>query len=84
MEFILGLQWGTGLSLGFCVGLVVWMFLKVGVERLLGIPSLLDESRQFSLGTLRALLHRNRLTAETNEIGERIAAVLERKESENG
>ena len=59
MEFISGLQWGTGLSLGICVGLVAWVLLREGLYRLLGIANLLDENRQFNLDTLKALLDRN-------------------------
>lgn len=79
-EFIQASSWGTGLSLGFCVGLVTWMFLKEAVNRLMGVSATRDDSRRFNLLTLDALQERNRLTREeTNTYLERIALALEFK-----
>lgn len=39
-EFLSGLAWGAGISLGLCVGLVVWVFLRELTFRLLGISAL--------------------------------------------
>jgi hypothetical protein len=66
MDFISGLQWGTGLVLAFCGGGVAWLFLKPAVYRLLGITEILSENRQFNRDTLEALMQRNRLTEVTN------------------
>ena len=83
MEFISGLQWGTGLSLGFCVGLVAWVLLREGLNRLLGITCLLDEHREFNRATLEALLSRNRLAVEGSVFLERIAVAIEMFEDDD-
>ena len=76
-EFIQASSWGTGLSLGFCVGLVAWMFLKEAVHWLMGVPAKLDDSRRINLLMLDSLQERNRLTEETNELLERIAVAMD-------
>ena len=78
-EFSQASSWGTGLSLGFVVGLVVWMFAKAAVNRLLGVPAIQADARRYALLTLDALQTRNRLTEETNEYLQRIALALEFK-----
>jgi len=77
MEFISGLLWGTGLSLGICVGLVTWVFLRTAVNWLLGITSKRDAAERLDENYLAALQYRNVLTIETNELLERIAVHLE-------
>ena len=78
MEFISGLMWGTGLSLGICAGLVTWVFLREGVNRLLGVTSYERNTfRQFNKQSLEALSERNRLTCKTNALLERLAIRFE-------
>ena len=83
-EFIQASSWGTGLSLGVCVGLVTWMFLKEAVNRLMGVPAKLDDSRRINLLMLDSLQTRNRLTEETNELLERIAGAIEMFDDDDG
>lgn len=66
MEFISGIMWGAGVSLGLCVGLVTWVFLRQATYWLLGITIDSSEHRRFNRETLEALLERNALTQETN------------------
>ena len=73
MEFISALQWGTGLSLGFCVGLVTWAIVRTKF-----FASRDDTYLDVHRDSVDLLRERNRLTAEeTNVFLERIAHALE-------
>ncbi len=76
MIFLDGFLWGAGISLGFCVGLVAWLFLKTATYWVLGVTEELKEDREFSAVTVRALLERNRLTKDTIDRLERIANAI--------
>ena len=78
MAFIDAFLWGTGLSLGICVGLVAWMFLRTASEKILGIADHWSSSMQLQRDSLALLRERNELTVETNEALEQIAGWLER------
>jgi hypothetical protein len=78
MAFVNAFLWGTGLSLGICVGLVAWMFLRTAFGKVLGITEQWSSSLQLQRESLEALKLRNILTTETNEFVERIALMLER------
>lgn len=78
MAFIDAFLWGTGLSLGMCVGLVAWMFLRTASSKVLGITEQWTTSLQLQRESLEALKLRNILTTETNELAERITLMLER------
>jgi len=73
MEFISGLMWGAGLSLGICVGLVVWVFLREALYGMLGITNRVNAAKQFNQETLAKLQERNDLTIQTIEALNRIA-----------
>lgn len=79
MAFIDAFLWGTGLSLGICVGLVAWMCLRTAVSRVLGITEQWVTSVDLQRQSLAALVERNLLTTETNEFAKRIALMLERE-----
>ncbi len=74
--FVEALLWGTGLSLGICVGLVAWIFLREATYRILGIHKIVDEARQHGIDCLGALLDRNSIGATTNEIWVRIENLM--------
>ncbi len=74
MTFITAFLWGTGLSLGMCVGLIVWSRLR---------PWITDEPdyasvRAFNKATLLALEERNRLTGSQVNALDRIAIAAEK------
>ena len=75
--FVESFLWGTGLSLGLCVGLVAWAFLRHGVHKVLGIDDQWETQREYNRESLDCLKERNRLTVVTNEIIERIACEFE-------
>ena len=77
MAFLESFLWGTGLSLGICVGLVAWAFLRTGVYKLLGVTASLESNLQFNRESLAALQERNRLTCDTNDLLGRIALTNE-------
>ncbi len=68
MPVLTAFLWGTGLSLGMCVGLVAWSIYRQP-ERF--------ASRQYERLCLRALQERNRLNGELIEQVERIADAAE-------
>jgi len=78
MAFVNALLWGTGLSLGICVGLLTWLFLRTASEKILGIADHWSSSMQLQRDSVSLLRERNSLTVETNEFAERIALMLER------
>lgn len=78
MAFIDAFLWGTGFSLGICVGLLTWLFLRTVSEKILGIADHWSSSVQLQRDSLALLRERNSLTVETNEFAERIALMLER------
>jgi hypothetical protein len=63
MEFVSGLLWGSGISLGFCVGLVTWAIVKAGMDKVLGVSRTVRDINERSIA---ALERRNELTVETN------------------
>ena len=79
MIFLEAFLWGTGLSLGMCVGLVAWIFLKAAAYKILGIAADLERHLQLGVASLAALESRNELTVETNEWMESIAHAMELK-----
>jgi hypothetical protein len=78
MAFVNAFLWGTGLSLGLCVGLVAWLFLRTVSEKILGIADHWSSSLQLQRESLAALTERNLLADETNGYVERIALMFER------
>lgn len=78
MTFLTAFLWGTGLSLGLCVGLVAWVFLRTATYKLLGITEDLQKHVEISVKSLAALYERNDLTVKTNEALELIAERLQR------
>ncbi len=74
MTFITAFLWGTGLSLGMCVGLVVWAWLRPIV---LGDRKDRITLREFNQKTLEALEARNDLTTSTNTTLGWIARAIE-------
>jgi hypothetical protein len=64
MEFLSGLLWGAGLSLGCCVGLVAWVFLRTLAGWLLGHTEECSKLYELNLDSVAALRERNRLGAE--------------------
>ena len=72
MIFVTALLWGAGISLGMCVGLVAWAFLR---------PLIATEKEVFD-ASLAAFIERNRLTVQTNvhldRIGDSIEGILQR------
>jgi len=75
--FSSGLLWGSGLSLGICVGLVAWIFLREAANWLLGITAKLDRHLDSTLRSMALLAERNEMTRETNEQATRIALMSE-------
>lgn len=73
MTFLEAFLWGSGLSLGLCVGLVAWLFLKAAVYKLLGVDGHWEAMRNCERAGLAALLSRNELTVDANGFLERIA-----------
>lgn len=68
MEFVTGFLWGAGLSLGLCVGLVAWVFLRTAVYRLLGITGESEKHWEWNRTSVQLLHERNKLTHETNAL----------------
>ena len=66
MVFVTAFLWGTGISLGMCVGLVAWAILRPMTPGY-GVVREVDRI------SLEALNERNRLTEETNKSIKRIA-----------
>jgi hypothetical protein len=79
MIFLEAFLWGTGLSLGMCVGLVAWVFLRTAVNKLLGITEQLNKHVEIGVNSLLALQERNDLTISSNARLERIANAVELK-----
>ena len=79
MIFLTAFLWGTGLSLGLCVGLVAWVFLKAAAYKILGIDVQWEMMRAYERECLGALQSRNDLTESTNVRLERIADAIERE-----
>jgi len=75
MTFVQGFLWGSGLSLGLCVGLVAWSFLA---DRLSERTGRWDSQLKLQRESLDALRERNELTIETSQRLGRIADNLER------
>jgi hypothetical protein len=67
MVFVTALLWGTGISLGLCVGMVTWAVL---------CPLVVKHKELFD-ASLDALQERNRLTVEANEYRKRTAVAAE-------
>jgi hypothetical protein len=65
MDVTAGFEYGTGLSLGFCVGLVTWIFLRTAVNWLLGITWKPDRHLRIAVESLDVLYERNALTKDT-------------------
>ena len=77
MEFFSGLLWGTGISLGLCVGLVAWALLRTGLEVIGYIPRDNETSLSIHRKSLQCLQERNRLTILQIAALERIGKELE-------
>jgi len=76
MAFLSALAWGTGLSLGMCVGLVTWGLIRKTFGKALDIVdtvSNLERNHELSRRSVEALIKRNELTEETNLELKRIA-----------
>ncbi|HUT87894.1 MAG TPA: hypothetical protein VMY37_00215 [Thermoguttaceae bacterium] len=84
MAFLEALLWGAGFSLGLCVGLVAWVFLRMGTYKLLGLASDRDTTEYFNRESLNALRTRNALTLTTNAQLRRIALAIEVKNETEG
>lgn len=67
MQFVSGFLWGSGLSLGICVGLVAWVFLRTMANKICGIADDWYRLQQYNKASLAALVARNELTKVTNE-----------------
>lgn len=80
MAFITALLWGTGLSLGMCVGLVAWAWLRPWIT---GEKQRDDAAFTYNVAVLEALQERNRLTVELINEVERIADTARKAEVEN-
>ena len=80
MEFMSGLQWGAGFTLGGCVGLVAWVFLREATNRLFGITRDNREHLQLTRASVELLEDRNRLTCDTNYTLKQIAISVEKCE----
>ena len=78
MTFVESFLWGSGFSLGTCVGLVAWVFLRTWVNRICGVAEQWDTQVTFNEKSLNALEERNGLTVETNELLARLATRFER------
>ncbi len=57
MDFLSGLMWGAGFSLGCCVGLLAWSWLRAP-----GYRRMEDSQFEYNVASLEALLQMNRLT----------------------
>ncbi len=68
MTFITAFLWGTGLSLGMCVGLVVWSWLRPLFTKRLD-----DAAFKYNAEVLKLLQDRNRMTVAQVAALERIA-----------
>jgi len=77
MQFLSGFMWGSGLSLGICVGLVAWVFLRTLTQKVLGITEEWDSIRDHNRKSIAALEARNELTEETNIAIQKIASYLD-------
>ena len=73
MTFIESFLWGSGFSLGFCVGLVAWVFLRTWANRVCGVADEHGTILECHRKSVEALEERNLMTVETNELIERIA-----------
>ena len=74
MTFLTAFLWGTGLSLGLCVGLVAWAFLRPRISVSTSDWRLQHESNQLALN---ALLNRNRISEDMVDAVARIANAIE-------
>lgn len=77
MTFLEAFLWGSGLSIGGCVGLVAWLFLKNAAYIYLGVDSQWETMRLHETECLAALLSRNDLTTKTNAILQHISDIKE-------
>ena len=77
MTFVESFLWGAGFSLGICVGLVAWAFLRTASSKILGLSQHWEQIEEINKASIAALEERNRLTEVTNDYMERIAAASE-------
>ncbi len=78
MAFVTAFLWGTGLSLGLCVGLAAWAFIRPVITGENNGLMTIHEVNQLSV---EALHERNQLTVSLVEQVERIADALKERNS---
>ena len=76
MEFLRGFLWGTGVSLGLCVGLVVWIFLRTWAHWIVGISDELRFRKEHDRKCLAALEERNQLSGQQIDVLRDIAFTI--------
>lgn len=76
MTFITAFLWGTGLSLGMCVGLVVWSYLRPWIA---GEKAREDAQFEYNVAVLEALQERTRRAGDTADSLNTIADVVWKK-----